>query len=105
MAVDTRFLSANFDTVESRFLEPPGETQICSRNWEFEKLKVASNYTELAKYCLIMRKGSCTAIVKGKAVNLGDGQGMQVPCTLDFNGTTKIYRSIITTASEKQLRA
>ena len=34
-------------------------------------------------------KGSCTAIVKGKAVNLGDGEGMQVSCTLHFKGTTK----------------
>ena len=31
-------------TVESRFLEPPGETQIGSWNREFEKSKVASNY-------------------------------------------------------------
>ena len=31
-------------TVESRFLEPPGETQIGSKNREFEKSKVASNY-------------------------------------------------------------
>ena len=31
-------------TVESRFLEPPGETEIGSRNREFEKSKVASNY-------------------------------------------------------------
>ena len=30
--------------VESRFLEPPGETQIGSRNREFEKSKVVSNY-------------------------------------------------------------
>ena len=30
-----------------------------------------------------------TAIMKGKAVNLGDGEGMQVPCTLHFKGTTK----------------
>ena len=28
----------------SRFLEPPGETQIGSRNREFEKSKEASNY-------------------------------------------------------------
>ena len=32
------------DTVESRFLEPPGETQFGSRNREFEKSEVASNY-------------------------------------------------------------
>ena len=31
-------------TVESRFREPPGETQIGLRNREFEKSKVASNY-------------------------------------------------------------
>jgi len=34
-------------------------------------------------------KCSCTAIVKGKAVNLGDGEGMQVPCILHFKGTNK----------------
>ena len=34
-------------------------------------------------------KGSFIAIVKGRAVNLGDGEGMQVPCTLHFKGTTK----------------
>ena len=33
----------NEHTVESRFPEPPGETQIGSRNREFEKSKVASN--------------------------------------------------------------
>ena len=45
-------------TVESRFLEPPGETQFGSRNREFEKSKVASNYAKLAGYCLIMSKCS-----------------------------------------------
>lgn len=34
-------------------------------------------------------KGSCTAIVKGNAVNLADAKGMQVPCTLHFEGATK----------------
>ena len=28
------------------------------------------------------KKNSCTAIVKGKPANLGNGDGMQVPCTL-----------------------
>ena len=45
-------------TVESRFLEPPGETQIGSRNREFEKSKVASNYAKSAGYCLVMSKSS-----------------------------------------------
>ena len=32
---------------------------------------------------------SNTAIVTGKAVNWGDGKGMQVPCTLNFEGKKK----------------
>ena len=31
------FLGAEGNTVDTRFLEPPGETQIGSRNREFEK--------------------------------------------------------------------
>ena len=43
----------NFDTVESRFLEPPRETKIGSRNREFEKSKVASKVAKLLRYCFI----------------------------------------------------
>ena len=32
------------------------------------------------------RSNTCTACVKGKAVNLGKGKGMQVPCRLQFTG-------------------
>ena len=28
--------------------------------------------------------GSCNVLIKGKLVNLGDGDGMQVSCTLNF---------------------
>ena len=34
-------------------------------------------------------RNSCSVVVKGKAVNLGDGDGMQVPCTLSFVGKVK----------------
>ncbi len=33
---------------------------------------------------------SCTVIIKGKAANLGDGEGMQVPCKLKFIRQKKI---------------
>ena len=33
--------------------------------------------------------GSCDVLVKGKPVNLGDGDGMQVPCSLNFTGRKK----------------
>ena len=33
--------------------------------------------------------GLCSVLVKGKPVNLGDGDGMQVPCTLNFSGQKK----------------
>ena len=45
-------------------------------------------------------KGSCAAIVRGKAVNLGDGEGMQVPCTLHFKGTPK-YINVLQQQLEK----
>ena len=32
------------------------------------------------------KDGSCSVIMRGKPVNLGDGEGMQVPCTLHFTG-------------------
>ena len=50
-------LNILLNTVENQFLEPPGEKPIGSRNQEFEKSKVASNYA-LAGYCLIMSKCS-----------------------------------------------
>ena len=31
----------------------------------------------------------CHAVVKGKPVNLGDGDGMQVPCTLMIEGSKR----------------
>ena len=33
--------------------------------------------------------GSCDVLIKGKPVNLGDGDGMQVPCSLNFTGQKK----------------
>ena len=35
------------------------------------------------------KQNSCTAVVTGKAVNRGDGEGMSVPCTLKFEGQKK----------------
>ena len=35
---------------------------------------------------------SCTVIIKGRAVNLADGEGMQVPCKLEFIGQKKICK-------------
>ena len=32
---------------------------------------------------------SCKIVVTGKPVNLGDGEGMQVPCKLIFTGIEK----------------
>ena len=33
--------------------------------------------------------GSCDLLIKGKPVNLGDGDGVQVPCSLNFTGRKK----------------
>ena len=37
-------------------------------------------------------QNTCTVTVHGKAVNLGDGDGMQVPCKLYFSGEEKFTR-------------
>lgn len=34
-------------------------------------------------------ENSCSVEVKGKRVNLGDGEGLQIPCTLHFTGETR----------------
>ena len=34
---------------------------------------------------------SCKIVVTGKPVNLGDGDGMQVPCKLMFTGVKKCF--------------
>ena len=49
-------LSTFVHTEESRFLEPPRETKIGSKNREFEKSKVASNTTKLLSCCFIRDK-------------------------------------------------
>ena len=33
--------------------------------------------------------GSCDVLIKGKPANFGDGDGMQVPCSLNFTGRKK----------------
>ena len=52
-------------------------------------LKLGDNgrFAKTIFYCLRAdTRYSCSVVVKGKAVNLGDGDGMQVPCTLSFVG-------------------
>ena len=36
--------------------------------------------------------GKCNITVTGKAVNLGDGNGMQVPCILHLSGQTSMVK-------------
>ena len=36
-----------------------------------------------------IKKNNCTVVVTCKAVNCGDGEDMQVPCTLYFKGRQK----------------
>ena len=35
--------------------------------------------------------GSCNVLIKGKPVNLGDGDGMQVSCLLNFVDRNEVY--------------
>ena len=44
-------------------------------------------------------RNTCLVIVSGRAVNLGDGKGMQVPCQLKFEGL-KLYIETLRTELE-----
>ena len=45
---------------------------------------------QLSIFCVpIRRTTALTVVVTGEAVNGGDGEGMQVPCTLHFKGHQK----------------
>ena len=45
-------------------------------------------YAKTVSYFLKAKaRNSCTVIVTGNPVNLGDKKGMQVPCQLLFNGS------------------
>ena len=47
----------------------------------------SGSFVKTVFYFLRGDKGSlCSSIVGGKPVNLGDGEGMQMPCTLHFTG-------------------
>jgi len=45
---------------------------------------------EMIKHNNYNKQHSCTAGVTGKAVNSGAGEGIQLPCTLNFEGRRKI---------------
>ena len=57
--------------------------------WHLKKVRTRRFAKSVFYFLRTDEKGSCIAIVKGKAVNLGDGEGIQVPCTLHFKGRTK----------------
>ena len=66
------------------------------RDGELVEYLVKSKSGRFAKtLCYSLRpdkKSNCNVMVTGKAVNHGDGQGMQVPNTLRaLQGTIKIY--------------
>lgn len=46
----------------------------------------SGKFAKLFSYYLKNEYSSCTVIIKGKPVNLGDGEGMQVPCELLITG-------------------
>ena len=60
------------------------------RQWDTYNLEKMES---LRKLCSIFLRayeyGSCDVLIKGKPINLGDGDGMQVPCSLNFTGRKK----------------
>ena len=54
----------------------------------------SGKFAKLFSYFLKNECSSCEVIIKGKPVNFGDGEGMQVPCELAITGY-KLYLDIL----------
>ena len=54
----------------------------------------SAKFAKLFSYFLKNECSSCEVIIKGKPVNFGDGEGMQVPCELVITGY-KLYLDIL----------
>ena len=50
------------------------------------KKGTSGKFAKLISYFLKNDRSLCDVIIKGKPVNLGDGEGMQVPCELLITG-------------------
>ena len=65
-------------------------------------------FVKTVSYYMADKNNSCTAIVKGKHVNLGDGEAMQVPCILltwtDMKCSTERKNSIKSGLSSKHYK-
>ena len=53
----------------------------------------SSRYTKTVSYFLLASNANCCRVeVTGKRVNLGDGEGLQIPCILHFSGEAKFVK-------------
>ena len=57
------------------------------------KKEKSGKFAKLFSYFLKNECSSCEVIIKGKSVNFGDGEGVQVPCELVITGY-KLYLDI-----------
>ena len=59
-----------------------------------DKKGKSGKFAKLFSHFLKNECSSCEVIIKGKPVNFGDGEGMQVPCELVITGY-KLYLDIL----------
>ena len=57
--------------------------------WTFSERQIRPFCRQFFNFLRADKNNNCTVVVTGKAVNCGDGEGMQVPCTLHFKGHQK----------------
>ena len=55
----------------------------------------SARFTKTVSYFLRASNENCCRVeVTGKRVNLGDGEGLQIPCILHFSGETKFFSKL-----------
>ena len=62
--------------------------------WQLMKDKSGRFAKTIFRFLRADTKKNCTVVVTGKAVNRGDAEGMQVPCTLHFKGAKRFIDTL-----------
>ena len=71
------------------------EVQRCGDVVEHCSKERSARFTKIVSYFLRASNENCCGVeVTGKRVNLGDGEGLQIPCILHFSGEAKFVSKL-----------
>ena len=76
-------------------LDQNQRTNMTNTQSQLKDVVMWSRFTKTVSYFLRASNENCCRVeVTGKRVNLGDGEGLQIPCILHFSGETKFFSKL-----------